>query len=1134
MVDRTWRDAACVGTVRAGDVIFALGRVAQLGGTDDDAVLSASMLYFPGTTDAMAWAGDGRQLAIARLGLVRAASAEPWFACVPRGFVAALRARFERDDVIELARGSGSELLVRRADEGAGTRARATLAQPLWDPAAHLELYNAVAAAAAPGTAALVHAGSLLTVASRSTPDEVVTVEVTPDAVLVRGREPAAPIPARVAGAPGAIAVHAERLAAAARAVSDVKHPTLQLELVEDAMLRVRGIRNVQPAVPGDVEVIVHAASHPAPARPPQTGPPAEARFIEPEAAQPVDEILAELDAIVGQDALKEQLRRLQNQVATNRHRRSLGLEATQLTSHMVFAGPPGTGKTTVARLVAKLYHALGVLENAEITEVDRADLVSQNVGGTEEKTKAIIEQASGGVLFIDEAYTLAQGGENDFGKKAIDVLLKALDDKRDSFVCIIAGYTDQMRDFVQSNPGLRSRFRRNITFAPYSPDELVRIAAAMARAGDNLLSDEAEDELRRRLVDEQRRGGFEDAAWGNARAMRNVVESAVEHRDDRITGTGVHDRDSLMTVHAADIARACDDDKIGHIGASSETVEDVLAELDAQVGQPQLKRQVRAIIADARVVKAKLDRGADHTGVSIEHLLFQGPPGTGKTTVARLIARLYRALGLLPKDEIVEVSRQSLVSGYRGQTALQTAKKIDEALGGVLFIDEAYTLVAGDDEDPGREAISTLLPRLENDAGKFLAIAAGYPDDMAAFVAANVGLRSRFTTTIDFEPYTADELVLIGVSMAAGRGEKLTDAARAVLHDRLHRAQRSGAFEAKDWGNARSVRTLVGRAVQQRNLRIDVDGTDDDALSTLEEVDLMSACDIEGIGRTSQRSETAADILAELDAQIGQDELKKQVRTLVAQAELALARRDAGIDDGPVPLDHLVFAGPPGTGKTTIARLLGRLYHALGLLPSTTIVEVDRSVLVGSHIGETEKRTRAKIDEAMGGILFIDEAYALARGGTNDFGREAIDNLVPRLENDRGKFLTIVAGYPADMAAFLRANSGLPSRFPTEIAFHSYSTDELVRIGVKMATDAGQRLDEGAARALRSRLERAERAGMFEAKEWGNARSVRNIIDASRRERDLRLHEGGYADPSELITIAAADVEAACTLAGL
>jgi replication-associated recombination protein RarA len=612
---------------------------------------------------------------------------------------------------------------------------------------------------------------------------------------------------------------------------------------------------------------------------------------------------------------------------------------------------------------------------------------------------------------------------------------------------------------------------------------------------------------------------------------VRNIVEQAAAHRDMRISIAGQHDVESLITLTAADIAEACNDLRVGRAAGKRETAEDVLGELDAQIGQPQLKQQVRAIVAQARVQQAKQEQGIATDGMALEHLLFTGPPGTGKTTIARLLARLYRALGVLTNDGIVEVNQSTLVAGYKGQTAIQTRGKIDEAMGGVLFIDEAYTLVAGE-HSFGQEAIDELLPRLENDRGRFVAIAAGYPDEMKRFVDSNVGLQSRFTTTIEFLPYTADELVQIAQSMAARRAEHLTDGAVEVLRERLTALEHAGGFTTKAWGNARSVRNVLDRAVQRRDLRVSEGDltADPEMLITVTEADMIAACDLERLSAGAV-TESVEDVLSELDAQIGQPQLKQQVRALLAQARMAQRRQQTGQATGRVPIEHLLFVGPPGTGKTTIARLIGRLYRALGLLPKGDMVEVDRTGLVAGYIGHTAKQTTEKIDAAMGGVLFIDEAYTLVKkDDPRDFGREAIETLLPRLENDKGKFLAIAAGYPEEMTAFLDANPGLKSRFTTTIEFQPYTADELVQIAQGMAVRRAERLTDGAVEVMRQRITAMEQAGAFNSRDWGNARTVRNLVDRAAQLRDLRLSDDEFeADVESVVTITETDMAAAC-----
>lgn len=635
----------------------------------------------------------------------------------------------------------------------------------------------------------------------------------------------------------------------------------------------------------------------------------------------------------------------------------------------------------------------------------------------------------------------------------------------------------------------------------------------------------------------------------GNARTIRNVLDSAIAHRDLRVSELESFDIDTVRTLTGADIEAGCDDYSIGngadgHGGGDveQEKVEDVLAELNAQVGQPQLKHQIQLLIASSQAAKLRSEQGIASSQPPLPHLMFLGPPGTGKTTVARLIARLYKALGLLPSGHVVEVDQSSLVAGYLGQTALKTSAKIDEALGGVLFIDEAYTLAKGSSKGFGHEAVSTLLKRMSGDQGKFLVIAAGYSDAMTEFLEMNDGLSRRFPTKIEFAPYSSKELAEIADVMAAARNESLTENARVLLADQLENAEKMGLFETADWGNAGFVQNVLDRAAVLRDLRIFDSGEalepEDLTTITANDLDLsLSEFLPEEVGGTPEETaESIEEILAELNAQVGQTAVKEQIRVLLAGVRAQQARREAGLSSADVPLSHLVFTGPPGTGKTTVARLLARLYKALGLLSRDTVVEVGRADLVGQYIGHTAAATKKQIEKAMGGVLFIDEAYTLASGESRDFGTEAIDTLLTHMENDRGKFVVIAAGYSNEMETFLNSNPGLPSRFATTIEFQPYTPAELTEIAVAMAGSRGDTFSEEALEVLSQRLVLAERHGVFDTDEWGNARVIRNVLDKASNVRNTRLHPDEAARPSaaEMTVITRADIEPACEAFGL
>ncbi|GAB3158636.1 hypothetical protein GCM10027290_62200 [Micromonospora sonneratiae] len=267
-----------------------------------------------------------------------------------------------------------------------------------------------------------------------------------------------------------------------------------------------------------------------------------------------VESLLAELDAMVGLAGVKDQVRGLIDEIQVNEWRRGAGLAVEQASHHLIFAGAPGTGKTTVARIYGRLLAALGVLPSGVFREVSRRDLVGQYLGHTAEKTAEAFEKAAGGVLFIDEAYTLSRAGSrSDFGQESIDTLVKLMEDHRDSVAVIAAGYTDEMEDFLSTNPGLASRFSKTIEFENYQPDELVLIINRMARGADYEFSPDVEPLLREHFGRIQR-----DANFGNAREARRLFEAVRKAQAQRLRGlTQRPSIDDLRRLAAADLTLA-------------------------------------------------------------------------------------------------------------------------------------------------------------------------------------------------------------------------------------------------------------------------------------------------------------------------------------------------------------------------------------------------------------------------------------------------------------------------------------------------------------------------------------------------------------------------------------------------
>ncbi|GAB3146454.1 hypothetical protein GCM10027290_28270 [Micromonospora sonneratiae] len=527
-----------------------------------------------------------------------------------------------------------------------------------------------------------------------------------------------------------------------------------------------------------------------------------------------VESLLAELSRLVGLDGVKREVATLVNLQRLAQRRAAAGLPAPPMSRHLVFAGPPGTGKTTVARLYGRILAALGVLRRGHVVEVARADLVAQIVGGTAIKTTEKFTEARGGVLFVDEAYTLAaeSGGGVDFGREAVDTLVKLMEDHRDDVVVIAAGYSHEMRGFLGSNPGLASRFTRTITFENYSVDELVTIVEHFCRQHHFALESGTREALEAYFKRLRR-----DETFGNGRVARGVFEDMVGRQAQRLGEQAEVSDKELTRLLPVDVGAVTGPGVGVSAGVTREQLPGLLTELDGMVGLTSVKREVTNLVNLIAAARRREEAGLPAPSLS-RHLIFSGAPGTGKTTVARLYGKLLTALGVLASGQLVEVARADLVGEYVGQTAGRTRDAFDRARGGVLFIDEAYTLARAGSSgaDFGREAVDTLVKLMEDHRDEVVVIAAGYSAEMAEFLAANPGLTSRFSTTIEFENYQTDELVTILGQHAASAGYVLTPATESVLRQHFAAVPRG-----RDFGNGRYARQVLDGMVTRQAGRL-------------------------------------------------------------------------------------------------------------------------------------------------------------------------------------------------------------------------------------------------------------------------------------------------------------------------
>ena len=542
-----------------------------------------------------------------------------------------------------------------------------------------------------------------------------------------------------------------------------------------------------------------------------------------------VEDVLAELDSLVGLEGVKAEVKRIVNLAKVNEARRAQGLKVPPMTYHMVFTGNPGTGKTTVARIVARAFRALGIAKGGQLVETDRSGLVGRYAGETAVKTNAKVDEAIGGILFVDEAYQLASSDSDDYGKEAIATLLKRMEDDRDKLIVIAAGYTDEMRDFLDANSGLRSRFSKTIEFADYTAKELAAIFRSMAKKNEFVLAADLEEGLDAAMA---KLTAKRDRTFGNARFVRQLFEDATGRQANRLAESGNLDADALKTLALADLGlgeRKTD--------VRAPTIDEVLAELDSLVGLKPVKDEIRRLVATVRANKMREEKGLENNVTMSYNFVFTGNPGTGKTTVARILGKAFRALGVLDRANFVETDRSGLVAKYEGQTAAKTNKLIDSAMGGILFIDEAYQLNQGENDQYGSEAVATLLKRMEDARGSMVVIIAGYSNEMKKFMEINSGLESRFNRTIEFPDYSAKELAEIYRSMAKKAKYRLSD---DVEHWLVPYISMLTEKRDKNFGNARWARNLFEKSVERQALRVtDLADPSADELQTIRLKDL-------------------------------------------------------------------------------------------------------------------------------------------------------------------------------------------------------------------------------------------------------------------------------------------------------
>ncbi|KAL6903161.1 P-loop containing nucleoside triphosphate hydrolase protein [Trichoderma evansii] len=689
--------------------------------------------------------------------------------------------------------------------------------------------------------------------------------------------------------------------------------------------------------------------------------------------------------------------------------------------------GNPGTGKTTVARIWGKFLTTVGAISGSSFEETTGSKLANMGVKGCEDLLEKI-KDSGGGVFFIDEAYQLSSGNSPG-GKAVLDYLLAEVENLRGKVTFVLAGYAKQMESFFAHNPGFPSRFPITMSFEDYTDEELREILKhQVKRKYANRMEVEAGlDGLYFRIAARRVGRGRGKEGFGNARAIENALANIRKRQAIRIRveqRSGKKTDDFLFTK----------EDIIGQEPSVSLQNCKAWQSLNQMVGLKEVKEQVK-ILLDS--IKTNYQRELDEEPL-IQFTLnrvFLGSPGTGKTTVAKLYGEILATLGLLSNGELVVKTPADFIGAYIGHSESQTKGILAATLGKVLVIDEAYALYGGKNSqaDPFKTAvIDTIVADVQNVPGDDrCVILIGYQEQMEEmFQNVNPGLSRRFSVDrpFVFEDFDDDALRQVLDFKLKTSGFTTTGEGKTAALDVLIRERNRANF-----GNGGAIENLLSKAKSSYQKRLSAGKMKKKNQIEPEDFD-------EDFDRTT-RKETNVRALFQDD--IGREEIIKKLEHIQKQVRQLKA---LGLDvKQEVPFNFL-FRGPPGTGKTTTARKMGKVYYDMGFLDKAVVEECSATDLIGQYVGHTGPKVQKVLEKSLGRVLLIDEAYRFAEG---KFAKEAIDEIVDCVTKPKyqGKLIIILAGYEHDINRLLSVNPGLTSRFPETIDFKPLKPDACFRL---------------------------------------------------------------------------------------
>ena len=765
---------------------------------------------------------------------------------------------------------------------------------------------------------------------------------------------------------------------------------------------------------------------------------------------------MEELESMVGQEKVKEQLR---GWVALQK--RQLGSRPEPVSSsrfaplpsnrqrlgqklNIRFKGSSGTGKTTIARIIGRFYYELGLLPQGQLVECSGADLISGYVGHTAEQMQQRVQEAMGGVLFIDEAYALMS---NQHGQEAINQLVNDMSTYEGQFAVILAAYPRDMDELMRTNDGLASRFPNEYILEDYTPEEMQDIFRQRAASDDQGpitfspgLEDRMDDFFHAWV-------GGKGRNWGNAREAANLLVEMKKLYSLRATAQNLSDSGICLTEE--DIPES-----LQHcLAPRSRNLAEALARINSMIGLDSIKRFLRELTQRIRV-----GEGGNTPG----NFIFSGPPGTGKTTVAREMGDLLGLLGILRRktNNVTECRAADLLNG-----SVQLNEAVEDARGGVFFLDEAHQLAQNPE---GHAIIRALVPLVEDPEirADTCFICAGYTVEMRSFLAADSGLDRRFPlqNRIRFDDYTADELVQILEKMAWEQGQEPTAGYLARSRAALEKFMERRPVNFGNGGFIRDTYLPGSIAARTRRLSLRLTGSEQ-AVPTPEQVAVLTKQE-----RQELTEYDLPETFARLAGPVGRRPLENQdpwsrVNALLGKEEIisfARARAFGGEDqkfydeEAPAGL-HYAIVGPSGSGRHTALRTLAALWKHLGLLERDNVLYAGKGDLEAGYVGQTRGKTRDIIEQAIGGTLVIEYPSSMLPQSRTDisFGVEALGEISASMRAHYDDLSVVLVDTPEGLESLTKAQPVLRGQLARVFTLDDLTPDQMLTLFREKTADS-------------------------------------------------------------------------------